>query len=90
MIGNLLYLIASHPDITFLIGMYGCYLAKPKVIHVTQVKRIIKYINGISDYDILYSHDTMPFYLDIMMLIGLGILKIERAPLVDASSYETI
>jgi hypothetical protein len=27
-----------------------------KMSHLTQMKRIMKYINGTSDYDILYSH----------------------------------
>jgi hypothetical protein len=34
--------------------------AKPKTSHLTQVERIIKYINGTCDYGILYSHNTNP------------------------------
>lgn len=58
MIGNIIYLITSRPDITFLVGACALYQAKPKVSQLTQVKRIIKYINGTCDYGILYSHDT--------------------------------
>lgn len=57
-IGSLLYLTNSHPDIIFSLGVYSLYQANPKVIHLTQVKRIIKYVNGTYDYGILYSHDT--------------------------------
>ncbi|XP_057443798.1 uncharacterized mitochondrial protein AtMg00810-like [Lotus japonicus] len=64
MIGSLLYLTASRPDITFVVGGYPRYQAEPKASNLVQVKRIIKYVNGTSDYGILYSHD--PNY----MLIG--------------------
>ncbi|MCI13365.1 gag-pol polyprotein, partial [Trifolium medium] len=60
MIGSLLYLIASRPDIAYVVGVCVRHQDKPKVSHLTQVKRIIKYINGTCDYGILYSHETNP------------------------------
>jgi len=42
MIGSLLYLTASRPDITFAIGVCARYQAEPKMSHLTQVKRILK------------------------------------------------
>src|ERR1044072_572974 len=56
MIGSLLYLIASRPDITLAVGVCARYQAQPKTSHLIQVKRIIKYINGTSDYGIIYTH----------------------------------
>ncbi|MCI22814.1 gag-pol polyprotein [Trifolium medium] len=56
MIGSLLYLTASRPDIKFAVGVCARYQAEPKMSHLTQVKRILKYVNGTSDYGILYSH----------------------------------
>jgi hypothetical protein len=50
MIGSLLYLTTSRPDITFVVGVCVIYRAESKASHLTQVKRIMKYI-------ILYSHD---------------------------------
>ncbi|XP_057432490.1 uncharacterized protein LOC130725261 [Lotus japonicus] len=58
MIGSLLYLTTSRPDITFVVGLCARYQAAPKTSHLLQVKRIIKYINATSDYGILYTHDT--------------------------------
>ena len=58
MIGSLLYLTASRPDITFAVGFCARYQAQPKVSHLMQVKRIIKYISGTSEYGILYTHGT--------------------------------
>jgi len=56
MVATLLYLTASRPDITFVVGVCARYQAEPKMSHLTQVKRILKYINNTSDYGILYSY----------------------------------
>ena len=58
MIGSLLYLIASRPDIAFSVGVCARFQATPKESHLTAVKRIIRYINGTSDYGIWYSRDS--------------------------------
>jgi hypothetical protein len=57
MIGSLLYLTASRPDISFAVGMYARYQAEPKLSQLNQDKRILKYVSGTSDCGILYSHD---------------------------------
>jgi len=56
MIGSLLYLTTSRPNITFVVGVCARYQAEPKMSHLVQVKRIMRYINGTTDYEILYSH----------------------------------
>jgi len=56
MIGSLLYLTESRPDITFVVGVCARYQVEPKMSHLTQMKRILKYINITSDYEILYSY----------------------------------
>lgn len=58
MIGSLLYLTASRPDITFVIGICARYQVEPKMSHINQMKRILNYINGTNDYGILYSHGS--------------------------------
>ena len=57
MIGSLLYLTASRPNITFSVGVCAWLQAAPKESHLTAVKWIIRYINGTSDYGIWYSRD---------------------------------
>ena len=52
MIGRLLYLTVSHPDISFSVGAYARYQANPKESHLTTVRRIIRCINETSDYDL--------------------------------------
>ncbi|XP_058726399.1 secreted RxLR effector protein 161-like [Vicia villosa] len=58
MIGSLLYLTARRPDIAFPIRVCARYQVEPKVSHINQVKRILKYVNGTSDYGMLYSHGS--------------------------------
>ncbi|CAM8920218.1 unnamed protein product [Rhodiola kirilowii] len=60
MIGSLLYLIASRPDIAYVVGVCARYQADPKESHLLQVKRIIKYVYGTSDFGIWYTKDTNP------------------------------
>ncbi|CAM8914093.1 unnamed protein product [Rhodiola kirilowii] len=61
MIGSLLYLTASRPDIAYAIGVCARYQANPKEIHLLIVKRIIKYICGTADYGIWYTKDTSSY-----------------------------
>ena len=57
-IGSLLYLTASRPDIAFSVGVCARYQAAPKESYLTVVKRIIRYVNGTSDYGLWYSKDS--------------------------------
>ena len=58
MIGSLLYLTASRPDISYSVGVCARYQANPKVSHMTALKRIIKYVKTIAEFDVWYSKDT--------------------------------
>ena len=58
MIGSLLYLTASRPDIAFSVGVCARFQAASKESYLTAVMRIICYINGTSNYGIWYSRDS--------------------------------
>ena len=57
-IGSLLYLIASRPDITFSVGVCARFQAAPKESHMIATKRIIWYVNGTYNYGIWNSRDS--------------------------------
>ena len=57
-IGSLLNLTASRPNITFSVGVCAQYQAALKESHLTAVKRIIQYVNGTPDYGLSYSKDS--------------------------------
>ena len=46
MIGSLLYLMASMPDIMFSVCLYVRFQSCPKESHLIEVKRIIRYLKG--------------------------------------------
>jgi hypothetical protein len=58
MIGSLLYLTASRPDIAFSVGVCARFQENPKESRLTTVKRIIRYVNDTLPYGIWYSRDT--------------------------------
>ena len=58
MIGSLLYLIASRPDISYNVGVCARYQANPKESHMTSLKRIIKYVKTTTEFGVWYSKDT--------------------------------
>ena len=58
MIGCLLYLTASRPDIAFSVGFCSRFQSNPKVLHLNAVKRIIKYVCGTWNYGLFNSKES--------------------------------
>ncbi|KAJ9544362.1 hypothetical protein OSB04_024069 [Centaurea solstitialis] len=54
MVGSLMYLTASRPDIMFATCVCARYQAKPKESHLAAVKRIFRYLKGTPFYGIWY------------------------------------
>jgi hypothetical protein len=54
MIGNILYITTSHPDIMQAVGMVGHFQSAPKQSHLEDVKRILKYLKGTMNYGLWY------------------------------------
>ncbi|GJX13781.1 putative ribonuclease H-like domain-containing protein [Tanacetum coccineum] len=58
MIGSLLYLTASRPDIMFSVCLYARFQEAPKTSHLEAVKRIFRYIKGTTDLGLWYPKGT--------------------------------
>ena len=58
MIGSLLYLTTSRPDISYSVGVCARYQANPKESHMTTLKRIIKYVKITAEFGVWYNKDT--------------------------------
>ncbi|GKA69050.1 retrovirus-related pol polyprotein from transposon TNT 1-94 [Tanacetum coccineum] len=54
MIGSLMYLTATRPDIQFSIVLCARYQSNPKESHLTVVKRILKYLKGTPTFGLYY------------------------------------
>ncbi|GJY48190.1 retrovirus-related pol polyprotein from transposon TNT 1-94 [Tanacetum coccineum] len=67
MVGTLMYLTASRPDLTFVVCMCARYQAKPTKKHLHVVKRIFKYLRGTVNRGLWYPNDssiTLTAYVD--------------------------
>ncbi|GKC06606.1 putative ribonuclease H-like domain-containing protein [Tanacetum coccineum] len=62
MIGSLMYLTASRPDIMFVVCACARFQVTPKVSHLHAVKRIFRYLKGQSKLGLWYPRDS-PFDL---------------------------
>ncbi|XP_050222396.1 secreted RxLR effector protein 161-like [Mercurialis annua] len=60
MIGSLLYLTASRPDIMFSVCLCARFQACPKESHLHAVKRILKYLHGTLHLGIYYPRNVDP------------------------------
>nr|DAD19628.1 TPA_asm: hypothetical protein HUJ06_021091 [Nelumbo nucifera] len=54
MVGSLMYLTATRPDIMFSVSLISRYMAKPIELHLQAAKRILRYLKGTANYGILY------------------------------------
>ncbi|KAK6124609.1 hypothetical protein DH2020_041650 [Rehmannia glutinosa] len=54
LIGSLLYLTASRPDITFAEGVCARFQSTPKESHMTAAKRILRYLKGCQEVGLCY------------------------------------
>ncbi|GJU32139.1 hypothetical protein Tco_1175728 [Tanacetum coccineum] len=58
MVGTLMYLTASRPDLTFVVCMCARYQAKPTEKHLHAIKRNFKYIRGTVNRGLWYPKDS--------------------------------
>ncbi|GKB41558.1 hypothetical protein Tco_0886500 [Tanacetum coccineum] len=66
MIGSLMYLTASRPDITFAVYAYARFQVTPKMSHLHAVKRIFRYLKGHPKLGLQYPRDS-PFNLEAFL-----------------------
>ncbi|KAM1556843.1 hypothetical protein PS2_040150 [Malus domestica] len=54
MVGSLMYLTATRPDLMFVVSLISRYMERPTEVHMQAVKRVLRYIKGTTDLGILY------------------------------------
>lgn len=54
LVGSLIYLTLTRPEISFAVGVMSRYMQDPKKTHLDQVRRILRYVKGTLDHGILY------------------------------------
>ena len=58
-IGSLLYLTTTRPDILFATGLCARFLASPRESHLKAVKRNFRYLTYISELGLFYSASSL-------------------------------
>ncbi|WVZ97691.1 LOW QUALITY PROTEIN: hypothetical protein U9M48_043205 [Paspalum notatum var. saurae] len=71
MIGSLLYLTASRPDIMFSVSLCARFQAAPKASHLTAVKRILRYLKHTLSIGLWY-----PEGAKTLGILGFGLCRI--------------
>ncbi|GJW21297.1 retrovirus-related pol polyprotein from transposon TNT 1-94 [Tanacetum coccineum] len=58
MVGSLMYLTSSRPDLVFAVCMCARYHAKPTKKHLEAIKRVFRYLRGTINWGLWYPKDT--------------------------------
>jgi hypothetical protein len=66
MVGCLMYLLATRPDLAFSVCLVARYMERPTEMHVAAVKRILRYLKGSLSFGIWYKNGNG----DDLQLIG--------------------
>nr|XP_048324153.1 secreted RxLR effector protein 161-like [Ziziphus jujuba var. spinosa] len=53
-VGSLMYLIATRPNIMHSVSLISRYMENPKQIHLLAAKRILRYLRGTMDFGLFY------------------------------------
>jgi hypothetical protein len=57
MIGSLMYLTNTRPDIRFAVNTLSQYMVKPRGVHLFRAKHVMRYLKGTIDYGLTYVSD---------------------------------
>nr|GFA94547.1 retrovirus-related Pol polyprotein from transposon TNT 1-94 [Tanacetum cinerariifolium] len=58
MVGSLMYLTSSRPELVFDVCMYARYQASPTKKHLETLKRVFRYLKGTINWGLWYPKDT--------------------------------
>ena len=53
-VGSLMYLTATRPDVMFVVGLISRYMENPTELHLQVTKRVLKYLKRTLDFGIFY------------------------------------
>eukprot|EP00253_Pinus_taeda_P022050 PITA_22050 len=55
LVGSLIYLTTTRPDISFAVSYISRFMSAPNADHWIAAKRVLRYVRGTSDYGLLYT-----------------------------------
>ena len=54
LVGILIYLTLTRPDISYAVGVVSRFMQEPRKPHLEAVRRIMRYIKDSAEYELLY------------------------------------
>ena len=54
LVGSLIYLTTTRPDISFAVSMVSRFISNPKEVHWKEAKRILRYLHGTIGYGLIH------------------------------------
>nr|GFD38917.1 ribonuclease H-like domain, reverse transcriptase, RNA-dependent DNA polymerase [Tanacetum cinerariifolium] len=57
LIGSLMYLLHTRPDLSYSVGLLSRFMQDPKAHHLKAVKQVIRYIKGTKEHGIIYKKE---------------------------------
>lgn len=54
MVGSLMYLTATRPDLMFIVSLISRFMACPTQLHFAAAKRVLRYLKGTENYGVFY------------------------------------
>src|SRR5262249_27957144 len=58
LIGSLLYLTATRPDIMYVTSLLSRFMHQPSMVHLGAARRVLRYIRGISDFGLNFTSQS--------------------------------
>ena len=77
-VGSLMYLIATQPDMMFVVSLISRYMENPTEFHLQGAKRMLRYLKEATEFGIFYKREEMMNSLRTLIVIMLEIWRIER------------
>jgi len=89
-VGSLIYLTITRPDLSYVVGVVSQFMQTPQKPHLDAVRRILRYIKHTLQCGIFYEPRASYKYMDTRMLIGLAMFQIENQPVVSCFLLEVV
>ena len=88
LIGSLMYLVHTRPDICYTVNALSQFMSDPKQIHLVAAKHVLRYVRGTITYGLRYTSSSGVLLSRYTDSIGLAVQLTEKVPLVIASVWD--
>jgi hypothetical protein len=80
LIGSLMYLVNTRPDICFAVNTLSQYMVEPRSVHMVGAKHVLRYVVGTVDYGLDYVREMESVWLATQIQTGQDVLLTGKAP----------